>query len=138
MEWKKVLRSRRFGEIAGVFLAGLGLLSAIAIVTYHPDDPSFFRVGRGGASIENAAGTVGANLSCAAFQLVGLGAYLVPILFGLLAWGAFARRGLDVAWARLVGYTVLLTCTSALFALSLGALQNFRGRSPLPSRAWLG
>ena len=138
MEWKKVLRSPRFGEIAGVFLAGLGLLSAIAIVTYHPDDPSFFRVGRGGASIENAAGTVGANLSCAAFQLVGLGAYLVPVLIGLLSWGAFTRRGLDIVWARLVGYSVLLTCTAALFSLSLGAFHDFKGGPELPAGGWLG
>ena len=138
MEWNKILRSPRFGEVAGVFLAGFALLATIAVLTYHPDDPSFFRVGGTHTGVHNAAGSVGANLGSAAFQLVGLGAFLLPVLLVLLAWSSFARRGLEVAWARIVGYAVLLVCAASLFSLSLGAIPGFRGGPDLQAGGWLG
>jgi S-DNA-T family DNA segregation ATPase FtsK/SpoIIIE len=138
MEWKKILRSPRFGEIAGVFLGGLAILSLLAIFSYHPDDPSFFRLGGRSSTTENWVGSVGANLAAAAFQLVGLGAFLLPVLLALLCWSAFARRGFDVAWTRLAGSALFLASSSGLFSLILGAYRGFRGGPDLPAGGWIG
>src|SRR5437867_5381259 len=138
MDWKQMFRSPRFGEIAGVFLLGLAVLSAISIATYHPDDPSFFFRGGGREHPANAIGTFGATLSAASFQVVGLGAFLLPVLLLLLAWDSFRRRGLEVTWFKAAGYAGLLVSVSALFSLSFGAFGAFRGGPSLPAGGWLG
>src|SRR5437867_4919232 len=91
MDWKQMFRSPRFGELAGVFLAGLAVLSAISIATYHADDPSFFFRGVGQGPPANAIGTFGATLSAASFQVIGLGSFLFPFVLLLLAWDSFRR-----------------------------------------------
>src|SRR5881296_2949727 len=126
MDWKQIFRSPRFGEIAGVFLAGMAILSAVSIATYSPDDPSFFFRGGGHGGPANAIGTFGATLSAAAFQLIGLGAFLVPVVLMLLAWDSFRRRGLEVTWFKGAGYAGLLVSVSALLSLSFGAFRGFR------------
>src|SRR5262245_25616985 len=138
MDWKKTLRSPRFGEVAGVFLAGLAVLSAIAVATYHPNDPSFFFRGGGSASPENAIGTFGATLSAGAFQTLGLGAWLVPLVLALLAYDAFRRRGVEVTGLKASGHVGLVICVSALLSLTFGVFHGFRGGPDLQAGGWLG
>ena len=138
MDWKKTLRSPRFGEIAGVFLAGLAVLSAIAVLTYHPNDPSFFLRGGGTARPENAIGTFGATLSAAAYQTFGIGAILVPLVLALLAYDAFRRRGVEVTGLKASGYVGLVICVSALLSLTFGVFHGFRGGPDLQGGGWIG
>src|SRR5215813_8519031 len=138
MDWKKTLRSPRFGEVAGVFLAGLAVLSAIAVATYHPDDPSFFFQGGGPARPSNAIGTFGATLSAAAFQTFGLGAFLMPLVLGLLAYDAFRRRGVEITGLKASGLAGLVVCVSALLTLTFGVFAGYRGGPDLPAGGWLG
>src|SRR5262245_36770454 len=138
MDWKKTLRSPRFGEVAGVFLAGLAVLSAIAVATYHPNDPSFFFRAAGAAHPENAIGTVGATLSAAAYQTFGIGAFLVPLVLALLAYDAFRRRGVEVTGLKASGYVGLVICVSALLSLTFGVFPGFRGGPDLQAGGWLG
>lgn len=138
MEWRSIVRSPRFSEVAGLFLAGLAVLSAIGVATHHPDDPSFFFRGGGHTRPENAVGTVGATLSAALLQVLGLGAFVFPVILALLAWETLRGRRIDASGLRAAGYGGLLLFVSALFALSFGTFANFRGGPDLPAGGWLG
>ncbi len=67
-------------EGLGLFLIGLGLLSALALVTYDPADASFRFV-----PVQNAAGVAGASIARLLVGSLGLGA-AVPVL-AMLALG---------------------------------------------------
>jgi S-DNA-T family DNA segregation ATPase FtsK/SpoIIIE len=110
-------------EGVGLCLVGLGLLSTIALATYHPSDPSFRLV-----PVENAAGAVGASIAKLLVGSLGLGA-AVPVL-AVLALGvrllthgqlSFPSRRF---WA---GLTLVLAALSTLPELL--ALMGFAGVS---------
>jgi S-DNA-T family DNA segregation ATPase FtsK/SpoIIIE len=68
-------------EVLGLLLIGLGLLSALALGTYDPNDPAFRFV-----PVANAAGVAGASIARLLVGVLGFGA-AVPVL-GFLALGA--------------------------------------------------
>ncbi len=101
-----------------------------SLVTYSPADPSFnHAVGRG-REVANAVGLIGAYSADLLVVLFGLGAFLVPVAFAMLAVGNFVPR-LFPAWWRWVGLFLLLVCVAGLCAgawartaLHLGAVSG--------------
>jgi DNA segregation ATPase FtsK/SpoIIIE, S-DNA-T family len=118
-------------EGLGLFLVGLGLLSALALGTYDPADPSFRFV-----PVENAAGVAGASIARMLVQSVGFGA-AVPVL-AVLALGVrcLTQGRLAFPSARFwVGIGLVLASLSTLPALLAGM-----GLAAVSSQAggWLG
>ena len=75
-------RNRRLNEILGlIVLVGAALL-LLALVSYTPSDPSFNTAGgyATGRPAHNWAGLVGAYLSDASLQIIGIAVFLLPIL----------------------------------------------------------
>jgi hypothetical protein len=67
-------------EALGLSLLGVGGLAALALATYHPEDPAFALV-----PVKNAAGAVGATLAAALSGGLGSGASV--LVAGLLVLG---------------------------------------------------
>ncbi|HET9371582.1 MAG TPA: DNA translocase FtsK 4TM domain-containing protein [Vicinamibacterales bacterium] len=119
--------SRRMTEFTGVALFALALLWLIALASFRQGDPVWFfnNVPRG--STANFAGPLGAFMAALAFQLVGLSAYLIPIVLGFLGWHYFWVREIDARYTKAVGAVLLMTCSSGLLALAFSAMSPDTG-----------
>jgi len=114
---------KRGKELLGLGLIALGLMAAMMIGSYTPDDPNFMV--STDAPVQNWLGRMGASLAAPLFMIVGWGAWSVAAI--LLAWGArFAlHRGEERAVGRLI------------FAPIAVALCSISGATLTPDAAWL-
>jgi S-DNA-T family DNA segregation ATPase FtsK/SpoIIIE len=116
--------SRRLSEFAGVALFGCCLLWLVALVSYSPNDPTWFFNSVSGATPANFAGRIGAFLAEIAFQLLGYAAWLIPIFLGYLAWHYFWCLEIKAEYTKAVGAALLVSSTAALLSLAFGALES--------------
>jgi len=99
-------------EIWAVVLVGLALLLLLSLVSYNPYDvgnvasSSDTRVG-----VHNFIGPVGAWISQVTFQGLGLAAYVLMVVLGVL--GTMLLLGKEVPWRSKVGAGLLLLVASA-------------------------
>ncbi|EEB84003.1 DNA translocase FtsK [Roseobacter sp. GAI101] len=114
---------KRGKELLGIGLIALGLMAAMMIGSYTPDDPNWMV--STDAPAQNWLGRMGASLAAPLFMIVGWGAWAVAAI--LLAWGArFAlHRGQDRAMGRLI------------FAPIAVALCSVYGATLTPGSEWL-
>ena len=114
---------KRGKELLGVGLIVLGVMAAMMIASYTPDDPNWMV--STDAPAQNWLGRMGASLAAPLFMIVGWGAWAVAAI--LLAWGLrFAlHRGQDRAMGRLI------------FAPIAVALCSVYGATLTPDAEWL-
>ncbi len=91
---------RRGKELLGVALLALGLLTAMMLASYSPDDPSWLAATDEPA--RNLLGRFGAALASPLFVIAGHGAWMIAVIFA--AWGArfLTHRGEDRALGRVI------------------------------------
>ena len=106
----------------GVALFALALLWLVALASYNPSDPVWF-FNTGSDQPANFAGRIGAFLGELAFQLLGYGAYLIPLVLAVIGWHYFWCRVLDAAYTKIVGAGLLFCCVSSFLSLTFGNLQ---------------
>ena len=121
-------KNTRRNEIIAIVLGALGLLFALCLLSYNPNDPSWNAAGQEGA--RNLVGPFGAWVAASLFQFVGLAAYLLPLLLLAAAWRRFRTRRIRAPLSRIMGLVTLLLAASAL--LSLSSLRPFFDRSFQP------
>jgi S-DNA-T family DNA segregation ATPase FtsK/SpoIIIE len=109
-------RNTRRNEIIAIALLALGLLLALCLASYNPNDPSWNAAGQNEA--RNLVGVIGANVAAVAFQAVGLAAYLLPALLLAAAWRRFRTRRIQAPLSRMIGLTILVLASAALVTLS--------------------
>jgi S-DNA-T family DNA segregation ATPase FtsK/SpoIIIE len=111
-------RNSRWNEIVAISLLAIGLLLALCLVSaaFYPSDPSWNSVGQ--TETHNWAGAIGAYVSAALFQSIGLAAYLLPCLLLAAAWRRFRTRSFRAPFARLVGLVLLTLAAAALLSIS--------------------
>lgn len=109
-------KNTRVNEIVAIALAALALLLGLCLWSFHPDDPSWNAAGQLGA--QNWIGAVGANVSAALFQAIGLAAYLLPFLLLAAAWRRFRSRRISAPLSQITGLLVLVLSSSALLSLA--------------------
>ena len=104
---------RRTIEFTGIAIALLGCAIALALLSYHPGDPSFNAAT--GIAARNWLGSAGASTADVLMQTMGLAAWLVPATF--LAWGWLigSHRGIARLWLRIT----LLPMALLLAAMAL-------------------
>jgi S-DNA-T family DNA segregation ATPase FtsK/SpoIIIE len=109
-------KNSRLNEIVAIALIAFALLLGLCLASYHPDDPSWNASGEIGA--HNWIGAIGANVSAALFQAIGLAAYLLPFLLLAAAWRRFRWRRINAPVSRMAGLVVLVLSSSALLSLA--------------------
>jgi S-DNA-T family DNA segregation ATPase FtsK/SpoIIIE len=108
-------RNSRRNEIIAIALFALGLMLTLCLVFFNPDDPSMNSAGQD--ETRNLVGPVGAYVSDAMLQTVGLASYLLPLLLFLAAWRRFRTRRIHAPLSRVAGLLTLLVSASAVLAL---------------------
>jgi len=123
------LIKRRLIEASGLFLFLLAGIVCVALLSYHPSDPSWNTASEG--SIRNLAGAPGAFLADTLLQAAGLAAILLPAT--LLAWGwrLIKKEQVRHLWFR------LLMFLSAVLLLAI-FLSVFEEPESWPLRAGFG
>ena len=107
---------KRGKELLGVVLLVLGVMAAMMIGSYTPDDPNWMLATD--APAQNWLGRMGASLAAPLFMIVGWGAWGLAIV--LLVWGArFAlHRGEDRAMGRVI-FAPISMALGAIYAATL-------------------
>lgn len=106
-------KNTRRNEIVAILLLALGVVLALCLVSYNPDDPSWNSAGR--SSTNNWIGPFGANIAATLFQFVGLASYLLPLLLLAAAWRRFRTRRIRAPLSRIIGLLMLVLSAAALF-----------------------
>jgi S-DNA-T family DNA segregation ATPase FtsK/SpoIIIE len=129
-------RNRRLNEIIGlVVLVAAGLL-LLALVSYTPSDPSFDSVGgyasayMGERPAHNWTGLVGAWISDAALQVVGVSIFLLPLVLVRLGISWMRSRPAGSPTAKALGLLLWIVFAPAAIALLPGHLM-WRGSLPI-------
>jgi S-DNA-T family DNA segregation ATPase FtsK/SpoIIIE len=107
---------KRGKELLGLVLLALGVMAAMMIGSYTPDDPNWMLATD--APAQNWLGRMGASLAAPLFMIVGWGAWGLAIV--LLAWGArFAlHRGQERAMGRVI-FAPITVALGAIYAATL-------------------
>ncbi|MBI4909086.1 MAG: DNA translocase FtsK [Acidobacteria bacterium] len=121
-------RYDRLNEAAGmVYLVGSIVLS-LALVSFHPSDPSFNTATPAGPVL-NLIGRAGSYTSDLLFQLFGLAAWALPVGVLGLAWKWVRSKPIAVPLIKAVGFTMLLLGLCTAFAL-IPWMHPFYGALP--------
>ncbi|MCO6384488.1 DNA translocase FtsK [Oceanicola sp. 502str15] len=107
---------KRGKEMIGIGLIAAGLLVALMLGSYVPDDPSWLSATD--APAQNILGRFGASIAGPLFIIVGHAAWVIPVI--LAAWGVrFARHlGSDRALSRLV-FAPIAVALAAIYGAML-------------------
>jgi S-DNA-T family DNA segregation ATPase FtsK/SpoIIIE len=126
-------RHRRLNEILGLMVLVAAALLLLALASYTPSDPSFDTVGDPVASLSGPAhnwiGIVGAYFADAMLQVIGVAAFLLPLLL-VRTGGCWMRsRPSGSPLAKLIGLGLWMVFAPAAIALLPG---NLLWRQSLP------
>jgi len=102
-------------EIKGILLGAAGVFILVTLLTFNAGDRSFNSYSSEGV-VRNLGGRFGAQLADLLFQLVGLGAYLLPVTLLFLAY--LLLRFKEIRWKgyKFAAFGLLLITLAALFA----------------------
>ncbi|MBE0558857.1 MAG: DNA translocase FtsK 4TM domain-containing protein, partial [Proteobacteria bacterium] len=134
---EKTVFHRRAAEIAGVCCLALALFLLLALLSYHPLDPSLRHYyGPDSVSIRNLTGSVGSYIADTLIWVVGLGIVWLPAMLLVVALRYFREPQFRIGTAVATGTTGLVFATSGLFGLLIGNVQIYG--SPLDTGGLLG
>src|SRR3954466_15735191 len=129
--------NRRLNELIGFLLCVSALLLFLALASYSPLDPSLnsASVLTGSRAARNWIGIVGAFFSDILLQLLGIGAFLLPIFTWMLGMRWFRSRKVQSPIAKTLGSVWMLVFVPALLALLPG---HSRWLSSIPIEGLVG
>ena len=107
---------KRGRELIGIGLFVAGLMVAMMLWSYAPDDPNFMSATD--APVQNWLGRPGASFAAALFMIVGYASWMVPLV--LMAWGLrfTLHFGQDRALGRVIFAPIAIAAT-AIYAATL-------------------
>ncbi|MCL6482363.1 MAG: DNA translocase FtsK [Firmicutes bacterium] len=108
--------NRRLNELVGFLTVALAALIALSLLSYNPLDPAF-NVSSAGGVPRNWIGQLGAHGADLLFQLLGWGAFLMPVAMFLLGKRWFRSQPLEMPAVKLCGFGLLLVSLTAGCAL---------------------
>ncbi|MFQ5656190.1 MAG: DNA translocase FtsK [Candidatus Methylomirabilales bacterium] len=128
----RVFRSPKAKEIVGLLLMAFALLLLVSLLSFSPQDPSFFHYASRGGPVRNFGGSFGAHLAGGLLVIFGVSAFLLPAALFWIGFALVARRSPSPGIFHVVGFLLLLI--SACLLLSLlehkNGLPPFRREQP--------
>ena len=116
MKLLKPTASRRWNELIGLVWMGLALMVLLSLVSFSSSDRSF-HTASAVLTPANWVGTVGAHAADLSYQILGVCAFLLPLLMCWIGWRWLRSRPVVNHWSKLAGS--ILFCLSLPTALAL-------------------
>jgi DNA segregation ATPase FtsK/SpoIIIE, S-DNA-T family len=114
---RPALSPEKGNELLGLLLLALGILLALSLGSYHPDDPSLFHKVREESATRNWVGQAGSQIAALAFSFFGLSCLLLPFFLLVAGWRRVRRRGAVRVVGRGFGALLLLASLPALLQI---------------------
>ena len=113
---------RRGVEALGLVILAAGVMFALALASYSPEDSAW--IASGGREIANWAGQIGATISAPLIKIMGLGSWGIPIAF--VVWGLrlITHLGADRMLMRLI-YAPIFWALCSLYAATLNPISSW-------------
>lgn len=121
--------------VAGYLVLVLALLLGLALVSFHPLDPSWLSAGS--SQVRNWLGTVGAWIAGVLVRLFGVWALLFPVVFLRVGWQWLRGRSLESPASAFSFFLSALLFGAGLFAGLLGPVAYRGGELELGGEAGL-
>ena len=121
-------------EVIGLLLIALGVLLSLALISFHPTDPSLNTASA--EPVRNWIGLFGAVVSDGLFQLLGVTSFVTATVCLVFGGRLLVRRRSPVRWHEMAGLVSTVVFTALLAHLIVGSV-SFRGE-PLPTGGALG
>ncbi len=115
--------SSRTNEIVAIILVAVTILIFLSLISFNENDPSI--ISASSFKTQNWIGFVGANIAVILFSIIGLTAYILPVVLGLITWRVFRAVNLYVPVGRVIGFVLFILSFSGV--LSLLFSTGFRG-----------
>jgi len=121
------MSDRLVREAGAVALLLAAVLMVVALASHSPLDPSPFHLSSEREQPHNLAGWLGATVSALLFDVIGLGALLLPVAAGLLGWRRL--RGRPLARPRVVaaGWGLILVAVPGVIGLVCTQIEFRQG-----------
>ncbi|MCX5820835.1 MAG: DNA translocase FtsK 4TM domain-containing protein, partial [Deltaproteobacteria bacterium] len=116
---------KRIAEIAGLILLAVSLFLTLALLSYHPLDPSFTRYVPEAAPLHNWTGAAGSYTADTLIRLLGIGLVWLPVMFLIAAFRYFRDPLFRMGAAAAAGLAGLTFATSGIFALVVGKIEIY-------------
>ncbi|MEX1661591.1 DNA translocase FtsK 4TM domain-containing protein [Thioclava sp. 15-R06ZXC-3] len=112
---------RRGKELVGAVLVLIGVLAAMMLFSYAPEDPSWMAASD--QPVQNWLGRIGAGIASPLFVIVGHGAWLLPA--ALLVWGVrlITHRGEERVLSRIIFFPIAVAIAAVYAALLVPGAQ---------------
>ena len=113
---------RRGVEALGLVILAVGVVFALALASYSPEDSAW--IASGEREIANWAGQIGAIISAPLIKIMGLGSWGIPIAF--VVWGLrlITHLGADRMLMRLI-YAPIFWALCSLYAATLNPISSW-------------
>lgn len=102
-------------EIIGLFLLLVSVFLIFSVISYNPNDPSFF-TDREAKSVSNFGGRIGAQLAALLFNLVGYSSYIVVFYLLFITVFFFFNKKIPNIVTKNSGYLLLVISFAAFLA----------------------
>lgn len=89
---KKESQSRIKRDVSGILLVLISVFIILSLLSYNPDDPSWASVSTVNKKVQNYGGKVGASLSEALLQFLGLSSLVLPLALVFLGFQSFLPK----------------------------------------------
>ena len=99
-----------------------GLTLVISLLSHSPSDPAWYFKDIAPRNTSNLIGPVGAFLSEAFLQLLGLASFVVALVLFVIGWNRFWCRPTQSTMTKLAGFTSSIVSLSILLTLAIGDL----------------
>jgi S-DNA-T family DNA segregation ATPase FtsK/SpoIIIE len=128
---------KRVAEIAGLICLAVALFLLLALLSYHPLDPSLRHYyGPESVTIHNLTGSVGSFTADTLIWFVGLGILWLPFLLLVAAFRYFRDSQFGIGAAAVAGTIGLVFSVSGMTALLIGDIEIYG--TPLHAGGLLG
>ncbi|MDD4997453.1 MAG: DNA translocase FtsK 4TM domain-containing protein, partial [Syntrophales bacterium] len=113
---------RRFTEIAGLLCLAVALFLLLALLSYHPLDPSLTRYVPEETTLHNWTGAAGSYTADALIRLFGIGILWLPVLLLIASIRFFRTPRFRISASAIIGLAGLVFATSGIFELTIGKI----------------
>ncbi len=129
-------KSRWFGELVGILLLFLAVITILSLLSYDARDPTWFYRLPASRPVSNWVGRVGAILAEAMLQTLGLASFLIPLFLAVVGWNRLRGKGAAASYGKLVSQSVLLVSLCSLLELLYG--HDVYGGEVFSAGGWAG